>query len=113
MSNGHVGSESPLSMFAASLAGSSSSSEMVAADAQAALANALVDSLVQVNAKGLREIVFLSEYLGPEQAMQFLGVWKEYKRHQIPGALKRLVEAIKALSLSEFMRGVNLNLGQK
>lgn len=113
MSNGHVVTESPLAAFAASLAGSGSTSEMVAADAQAALANALVDSLVQVNQKGLRELVFICEYLGPAQGLEFLSVWHKYKRHQTPGALKRLVEAIKALSLSEFMRGVNLNLGQK
>lgn len=99
-----------LSNFALQL---QTSKDDVAADAQAALAQAIVDGLVQIPAKAVREGVFLYEYLGPEQATLFLNNWRVFKKMQTPHALKRLIEAVKALSLSEFMRGVNLNLGQK
>lgn len=112
MSNGHA--PSALEAFGKALGGADgSSAELASADAQAALSTALVESLVQFDKSGLRELVFLQEYMGQQAGLEFVGRVVRYKRHQTPGALKRLVEAIKALSLHEFMRGMNLNIGGK
>ncbi len=109
--NGHTLVD-PLLAFGAMQKGGSSS-EMAAADAQAALADALVRSSVQLNSRAGREIAFLYMYLGPDRASAFVdGVIMKYRPHQSPGTLRKMVDAIKALSLSEFMRGVNLNLGK-
>lgn len=108
-SNGHP--PAALAAFGAALGGFAAG-DTAAADAQAALAEALVDSLVQFNAKAVRELAFIEQYLGPD-ALPLVHSLYRHKRHQIPGATRKLVDAIKALSLSEFMRGVNVNLGGK
>lgn len=115
MSNGRADLRpAALQAFAATLGGNGgSSAELASADAQAALATALVQSLVQVNSKALAECMFLIEYMGPQAGGEFVQLVFAYKRHQAPGAMRRIVDAIKALSLSEFMRGVNVNLGGK
>lgn len=82
------------------------------ADAQADLSKALVRSTVQLTAEGMREAVFITEACGPE-GVALVNYILEMKNHQNPGAGKKLVEAIKALSLFEHLRGFNLNLGGK
>lgn len=84
----------------------------VGADAQADLAAAIIRSSVQVNAAAMREMAFIRLYAGPAGVL-FVEQLLLDKHHQNPGAMKRFVEAVKALSLFEHLRGFNLNLGGK
>lgn len=81
-------------------------------DAQADLAAAVVRSSVQVSASGMRELSFIRLYAGLEGRL-FVEQLIQDKNHQNPGAGKKFVEALKALSLYDYMKGVNLNLGGK
>lgn len=87
------------------------SSEM-GADAQADLAAAIIRASVQVNAAGMRELAFIRLYAGRDGELFVIQLLKD-KNHQNPGALKRFVEALKALSLFDHLKGFNLNLGGK
>jgi hypothetical protein len=105
--------KSSMDIVSAALAGSSSLLPgEVGADAQADLAQALIRSTVQVNAAGLRELMFIRLYAG-EQGVLFVDQLLRDKAHQNPGALKRFTEAIKALALFDHLKGFNLNLGGK
>lgn len=81
-------------------------------DAQVELSRALVRSTVQLTAEGMREAVYIMEACGSDGVLLVNSIL-EMKNHQNPGAGKKLVEAIKALSLFEHLRGFNLNLGGK
>lgn len=81
-------------------------------DAQADLSAAVVRSSVQVSAAGMRELSFIRLYAGLDGQM-FVEQLLRDKNHQNPGAIKRFTEALKALSLYDYMKGVNLNLGGK
>lgn len=84
----------------------------VGADAQSDLAQALVRSSVQVNSEGMREMMFIRLYAG-QAGIEFVQQLLIDKHHQNPGAIKRITEALKALSLFEYLKGFNLNLGGK
>ena len=56
--------------------------------------------------------MYIVEACGPE-GVQLVDYLLRMKNHQNPGAGRKIVEAIKALSLFEHLRGFNLNLGGK
>lgn len=86
--------------------------ELAGADAQADLAAAIVRSTVQLNEDGLKEALYIIEACGSEGYTLVSNLLK-MKNHQAPGAMGKLVEALKAISLFEYLRGFNLNLGGK
>lgn len=113
VTNGSAGSELAARDAVQAAVGlpSFASSEM-GADAQADLAAAIIRASVQVNAAGMRELAFIRLYAGRDGEMFVVQLLKD-KNHQNPGALKRFVEALKALSLFDHLKGFNLNLGGK
>lgn len=92
--------------------GLSGLAELGGADAQADLAAALVRSTVQLTEDGLREALFIVEACGSD-GLAMVSYMIDMKAHQSPGAMKKLIEAIKALALYEHLKGFNLNLGGK
>ena len=88
VSNGHQ----PIDLVSAALGspGASILPGEVGADAQADLDQALIRSTVQVNAAGLRELMFIRLYAG-EAGVQFVEQLLRDKNHQNPGAHNRLL----------------------
>lgn len=84
-------------------------------DADETLAKALERSLIQLNRNALREALFIRFYLGEAEAEPLLSYIMAMKFHQSPGAIRKLVDAIKARSLYDMLSAQykNMNIGGK
>jgi hypothetical protein len=81
--------------------------DMLNADARYTLARALVESSAPMSDNTVRGIVFLRLYLG-RHSSDILRDLLRFKVRQAPGMQKRMLEAIRAFSLEEFMGKQNI-----
>lgn len=81
-------------------------------DAQTLLAEALVKAAIGLDADALQVALFLPLYLGAEGS-RLVEQALLLKVHQTPGVVKKLTEAINAISLHKFMSKIDINLGGK
>lgn len=110
MTNGTM-QEQPRIQVDLPMIGGEAAQTLMGADPRAGLVKGIERAIVQFDEDALAEIAFLPQYCGREWADDFLERTMRWKYHQSPGALGRLIEALKALSLYEYMQKVNLNFG--
>lgn len=87
-------------------------SDLAGADAMTALAQALINSQVQLSESALAEVLFIRLY-GGAWGDNLVDYVLSLKPHQSYGSTKRFKESLASLALQDFFRGVNLNLGGK
>jgi hypothetical protein len=89
------------------LLGGEGEQDMLNADARYTLARALVESSSPMSDNTVKAIVFLRLYLGKHSGPIVRDVLR-FKVRQAPGMQKRMLEAIRAFSLEEFMGKQNI-----
>lgn len=87
--------------------GSALESLMAASDAPTELASALVDHQLQLNQQGLRAAAFLVGFGQGDLLNEILRL----RRYQV--GTKNIVDGLKSVSLLDFMKGIQINLGGK
>lgn len=78
---------------------------LMGADAQSTLAQAFQRALVQMNALALREVSFIQVYC-PEMLPELKEIIN-LRFHTNPGAVRKIVDAIKAIALSDYHKEAN------